>query len=87
MKLVMYLCFNINSGRNTKGNRDFFLIKGNVNISDWDLALTFYCKYLGKNEKNMVYNKKTPKLPAEWTNSIHAFSHFHRDVNQFKYLK
>ena len=39
MKLVMYLCFNINSGRNTKGNRDFFLIKGNVNISDWDLAL------------------------------------------------
>lgn len=62
MKLVtyLYLCFSINSGRNTKGNHDFFLIKGNVNISGWDLALTFYCKYLGKNEKNMVCNRKTP---------------------------
>jgi hypothetical protein len=30
----------------------------------------------------------TEKLPAEWTNSIHAFfSHFHGDANQFKYLK
>lgn len=62
MKLVTYLCFNINGGRNTKGNHDFFLMKGNVNISGWDLALTFYCKYLGKNEKNMKkeHEKNSP---------------------------